>query len=230
MNKLKLVLLFFLINCTLYGQSSDLEVAIRNEERIERLEKENIELKAKVDAYNNNNASILNTVYFTITAVLGIFGLVNITQLIQNNYLNKKRIDRVKLDLNNYFSSEIELKIDSKIFTKFNEISEIKKQLYHQEMELIKLSCPSLHSTADINNEIYKLIELLNKSLYYYITYKSSSHVVEAPLEGFIRHLENHSLPDFEKRDVYNTLSNEKLTPEFDFYVNKIKELLNTNK
>lgn len=224
--KFHLFFFLFFLNCTLFGQTDDLSISLKNETRIEKLERENIELKAKIDAYNSNNSNILNTVYFVFSIILGVWGLVNIGQLIQNKHFNEKRIKDIKLELINHFSKELELKVASNVSSKLHEISDIKNKLNTQELELIKLKCPTLNR-HNLDLEIITLVDLLNKTLVYYKDSYNLESKVEIILNGILNHIEIHSVPKHDKQYIFNACSNEKITSKFGFQVSQIKELLN---
>lgn len=214
-----LIILTLLISFNVYSQSID---SLKFMARLNKIEKENIEMKAKIEAYNDNNSSILNTVSITLVVLIGIFGLVNISQLIQNHRMNNKKLTEIETRLSNEIDNVIESKIDTKVSSKFSEIAGLEKQILELKISSVQIKCPSI-SFQSIDSEIYNLSTLLGLSNKHYKK-TGSDYYVSTALEGFIKHLKEQPVTDYEKEDIFKAIKD--IDSHFDYKINNIRKLL----
>ena len=220
MKQISIIILTFLMSMQVYSQTND---SLGFSERLNQLEIKNTVLKAKVEAYNDSNSNILNTVSITIAILLGIFGLVNITQLIQNYRMNTKKLSEIEKSVMVKVNKESENRINSIVSSKFAEIDNLNGKILELDIRTLQNRCPSINP-QDINIEILNLVQLLKISITHFKFSQSNSHVNTA-LEGLVTHLKKHGIPhDYEKEMIFNSIKD--LTSEFDFKKEKIVKLL----
>lgn len=192
------------------------------QDRLTKIENENIALKAKIEAYNDNNSSILSTVSVTLAVLLGIFGLVNISQLIQNYRMNNKKLSEIENRIAEKNEKQIDIKVNSTVLSKLSELKELKNKLLEIEISTLQNKCPSVNP-QNINIEILNLVELLKLSYRHYKETRLDYHTNKA-LEGFITHLEKHSIAEYEKEEIVKCLK--EIDSNFDFKKEKIHILI----
>ncbi len=109
MRQLTTIILALFLSMTSFSQTLE---NTKIQDRLTKIENENIALKAKIEAYNDNNSSILSTVSVTLAVLLGIFGLVNISQSIQNYRMNNKKLSEIESRIAEKNEKQIDIKVN----------------------------------------------------------------------------------------------------------------------
>jgi hypothetical protein len=214
------LILAFVLSFHASGQEQNNESSL--EKRLEQVEKENIVLKAKIEAFNENNSRILNTVTFTITVLLALFGIVNISQLIQNYRLNNRKLIEVKSSLLIDLSKEVDQKVKSSSSSLLSGINSIKDDILELKILSYEIRCPSLRS-QDANMEMLNLASMLEHSKTYFER-TGLDYQISNALDGMSKHLEKHSVADYEKERAFEALKS--INPKFDYKKDQIDKLL----
>ncbi len=112
--------------------------------------------------------------------------------------------------------------VNSTVLSKLSELEDFKNKLLEIEILTLQNKCPSLN-LQNINLEIHNLLHLLNLSYRHYKETRSDCHTDQA-LEGFITHLKNHSVAEYEKEEIVKCLK--EIDSNFDFKKEKINTLI----
>ena len=222
----KAILLICILNLGISNSFCQNKDSLRIEElgkKVEQIEKENLQLKAKVEAYKENSSDMLDAVSISIAILLGVFVFVNISQLVVNYRTNKNKLKEIENGINEKVSEAISKNIKNKNEASDSRIKGIWTHLNKLELMIHENRIRSI-TVDDVNIELLNLATLLPKAYKYYEKTGDDKHLGEV-IDGVIRHLEEHStIMTYERERIYDELKEVKGV--FELRVKKIIKLM----
>jgi DNA-binding ferritin-like protein (Dps family) len=132
---MKKILFIILTFITLSSNCQKIE-EIKNENKKEvlKLEKRVLILETQISTLELTNTKILSTVYWTLGGLMSVFLAIIGLNFFQNFNLNKKKVDSIKVELNNELIKGINLLSENSI----NNLKELRKDMKELRNDLKK--------------------------------------------------------------------------------------------
>ncbi len=227
MKPLAFLLVALLVLSTSFSQDS-LKI-IDYSKTISELKSENRQLNEKVDILNSTNDKILNSVYWTIGAILTVLIGLSVWNSIKNQKLNeekfKEHLETTKKQLEVSLNDQITKSVNSKSFSEISsvklELSNLKSALnsFKEDYLVDNFKYHPYHKLADESSTLIDLIELVTKN--------EMGHSYESLLEGLKNYLKANGYVFYaNKPKLFNYLDTYFTDPKFKYQVAEIKELL----
>lgn len=174
---IKIILALLLVCGASFSQDSSLVNHLKD---IEELRIENKLLNGKIDILNSTNEKILNSVYFTIGAILAVLVGLSVWNSIKTQRLNdekfKEHIESTKHELTHSLAEQIDKKVASK---SFSEISDIRSDVYNirntinslkEDYIIDNLQYHPYHKNSHDRDRLLDFVKLVteNKMIYSY--------------------------------------------------------------
>jgi len=230
MLKYLLVLVFLILNIGMSFAQDNTKINILSKE-VDNLKSENQILKEKIDILNSTNDKILNSVYWTMGAILTALIGLSVWNAIKSQRLNENIFDERLKSVKNDLLTTIPEQVQSMIIQKENiDIKKLNNQTQNINNSLINLQIQYLilllksHPYHNIYiDESNRLLELLR-----IVTRSENISSYEETLEALKNYLiKGIYLGLTDKSEILDMLENDFSSSSYRFIVDEIKKLMN---
>ena len=180
-------------------------------------------LESRLDAYKENSTDMLTAVGISAAILLGVFVIVNVSQLVINIRDNRKALKNAETS----FEIKADEKLSGFIESQRKSVNSFSNSFNNKLDELriiVDKNNISVIDTSNVNVELLDLASLLERTLDFDAGFTFGGHT-EDVLDGIIVHLNKHSsIMDYEAQRTLDVL--EKVDKSYSVKVSKIKALV----